>query len=51
MLPNPADIFSYLYNNHIGDSHALFWIAWAWAAERRKNFKFADKVYKKGMLR
>lgn len=42
------DIFTYMYTNKIGVRHALFWIAWAFVAEKTGNMKFADQIYLKG---
>jgi hypothetical protein len=42
------DIFTYMYTNKIGVRHALFWIAWAFVAEKVGNMKFADQIYLKG---
>jgi hypothetical protein len=37
-----------MYTNKIGVKHALFWIAWAFVAEKQANVKFADQVFLKG---
>lgn len=49
MLENPGDIFKFLYKNHIGDGHALFYLAWAMVAEKAGSFKKAEKIYLKGV--
>ena len=46
---DPAEIFQFLYNKKIGITNTTFWSAWAMIAERKKNFRLAEKIYKKGL--
>lgn len=50
-LPDPADVFSYLRENNIGQGHALYYIAYATYLELRKNFGRADTMYQQGINR
>ena len=51
MIPNPGEIFKFLYRNKIGESLALFYIGWAWVMERYGRYADADKIYSKGLHR
>eukprot|EP00588_Corethron_pennatum_P023706 CAMPEP_0194316520 /NCGR_PEP_ID=MMETSP0171-20130528/13316_1 /TAXON_ID=218684 /ORGANISM="Corethron pennatum, Strain L29A3" /LENGTH=1492 /DNA_ID=CAMNT_0039072789 /DNA_START=93 /DNA_END=4568 /DNA_ORIENTATION=- len=44
----PASVFKFLHQHRVGTKTTLFWIAWAWVAEKVKDFSFADKVFSKG---
>lgn len=48
---NPGDIFRHLHKARVGRSLALFWVAWAWVAEKSGDFKFADKLYAQGVTK
>jgi hypothetical protein len=37
--------------NKIGEKVALFWIAWAFVAEKANNFKLTDQIFQKGIRR
>jgi len=41
----PNDTFKYLHKHGIGGTRAVFWMAWAWTAEKRKDFPFAEKIF------
>lgn len=45
----PHDIFKYCHELKIGVEIAIFWIAWAFVAEKEGNFPFAEKIYDKGI--
>jgi Mad3/BUB1 homology region 1 len=45
----PHDIFKYCNEQKIGVEMAIFWIAWAYVAEKDENFPFAEKIYEKGI--
>jgi hypothetical protein len=51
MVRAPGDIFSYMQSNKIGEKVSLFWIAWAFVAERAQNFKLTDQIFSKGIKR
>ena len=51
LLPEPGDVFKYLHANRIGEDCALLFMAWAWCAEHKGNFAFADKVFARGLAR
>ena len=48
---NPGEIFSFMQSNKIGDKNALFWIAWAFVAEKAQNYNMTDQIYQKGLKR
>ena len=45
----PADVFKYLHQLKVGTLTSLFWSAWAWVAEARGDFDFAEKLFRKGI--
>ena len=49
MVRTPGEIFSYMNSNKIGDKTALFWIAWAFVAEKLENFNLTDQIFQKGI--
>lgn len=46
---DPAQVFKYLYSQKVGVQTALFWIAWAYVAEKDNDFPFAEKIFQKGI--
>jgi hypothetical protein len=40
-------VIQYMHKNKIGTGLALFWVAWAWVAEKQSNFALADKIFTK----
>lgn len=51
MVRTPGEIFSYMQSNKIGEKVAVFWIGWAFVAEKAENFKLADQIFQKGLRR
>ena len=49
--PLYLQVFQFLEANSIGRFHALFYIAWAWVAERSGNYALADRLYATGLQR
>jgi Cu/Zn superoxide dismutase len=49
MVRTPGEIFSFMQSNKIGERVALFWIAWAFVAEKAENFKLTDQIFQKGL--
>eukprot|EP00898_Chlorokybus_atmophyticus_P003015 jgi/Chlat1/3714/Chrsp251S03868 len=47
----PQDVFAFLEANNIGQSHSLFYAAYATCMELRHNFKRAQEVYELGLAR
>jgi checkpoint serine/threonine-protein kinase len=47
--PSARDIFNYLYGQQIGVTVAIFWAAWAFVAEKDGDYKFAEKIFEKGI--
>lgn len=45
----PQDQFKFFHKHKIGSEVAIFWLAWAWVAEKRKDFPFAEKIFKKAI--
>ena len=50
-MPDPGDVFKFLKENEIGQSHALFYIAHATFLELRGNYAAADNVFQQGLNR
>ncbi|KAG7364896.1 Mad3/BUB1 homology region 1 domain containing protein [Nitzschia inconspicua] len=46
---DPSQVFKYLHHQKVGVYTALFWIAWAFVAEKDSDFVFAEQVFKKGI--
>jgi hypothetical protein len=46
---DPGQVFRYLHTQKIGGHTALFWIAWAFVAEKESDFPFAEQIFKKGL--
>ncbi len=49
MVRIPGDIFTFMNSNKIGDKVSLFWIAWAFVAEKAGNHKLTDQIFQKGI--
>ena len=49
LVQTPGEVFSFMQANKIGTKVALFWIAWAFVAEKLKNFGLTDKIFQKGI--
>lgn len=49
MVQHPNDIFAFMNANKIGSKVALYWVAWAFVAEKSKNFKLTDQIFQKGL--
>ena len=39
--------FVFLFSFYLGEKVALFWIAWAFVAEKVENFKLTDQIFQK----
>ncbi len=44
---NPHEQFKYYHKSKLGERVAIFWLAWAWVAEKKGDFPFADKLFRK----
>jgi len=44
-----SEIFKYMYTQKIGAEVAIFWAAWAFVAEKEKDFAFAEKIFDKAI--
>ena len=38
-----------MQSNKIGEKAALFWVAWAFVAEKAQNYKLTDQIFQKGI--
>lgn len=47
----PGDVFKHLHQQKVGTLTALFWMAWAWVAESKGDYEFAEKVFLKGIAK
>ena len=45
----PGDVFKFLHQHKVGVGAALFWTAWAWVAEQKADYAFAEKLFSKGI--
>lgn len=50
-VPDSDSVFKFLHKNRIGEKVALFWVAWAFVAEKAGNDQLADRLYEKGTHR
>jgi mitotic checkpoint serine/threonine-protein kinase BUB1 beta len=48
---DPGQVFKYLHQQKVGTCTALFWIAWAFVAEKSNDFPFAEQIFKKGITK
>jgi hypothetical protein len=48
---HPADVFKFLHQHKVGANVALFWTAWAWVAEQKNDYAFAEKLFIKGIAK
>jgi hypothetical protein len=48
---SPGDVFKHLHQSKVGSKVALFWMAWAWVAESKGDFDFANRVLLKGIAK
>ena len=51
LLPDASEVFKFMHAHRIGEDCALLYMAWAWVAEVRGNFAFAEKVFARGVAR
>lgn len=51
MCKKPADLFSYMYDQKIGNELACFYESWAWVLEQMGNTKQANMIYQEGIKR
>jgi len=49
MVRTPGEIFTYMSSNKIGEKSALFWMSWAFVAEKNENFNLTDQIFQKGI--
>ena len=49
MVRTPGEIFTYMSGNKIGEKSALFWMSWAFVAEKNENFNLTDQIFQKGI--
>ncbi len=46
---DPHGQFKFFHKHKLGSEVAIFWLAWAWVAEKKKDFQFADKIFRKAI--
>lgn len=46
---DPHEQFKFFHTHKIGSTTAIFWLAWAWVAEKKKDFPFAEKIFRKAI--
>ena len=47
--PNPSEVFKLMGKIKVGTKVALFWVAWAWVAEKAQDFPFTEKIFQKAL--
>ncbi len=48
-VATPGEVFAFMQSNKIGEKVALFWVAWAFVAEKHENYTLTDKIFQKGI--
>eukprot|EP00804_Cyclotella_cryptica_P024138 CCRYP_015577-RA/>CCRYP_015577-RA protein AED:0.13 eAED:0.13 QI:0/1/0.66/1/1/1/3/321/1383 len=43
----PSEVFRRMNSLKVGNGVALFWVAWAWLAEKRGEYSFCEKIFRK----
>ncbi|KAL7485402.1 hypothetical protein ACHAW6_010996 [Cyclotella cf. meneghiniana] len=43
----PNEVFKRMNSLKVGNRVALFWVAWAWLAEKRGDYSFCEKIFRK----
>jgi hypothetical protein len=46
---NPHETFISFHQNRIGLKTSIFWLAWAWLSEKKEDFAFAEKIFRKAI--
>lgn len=46
---NPSEVFKLMSKIKVGTRVALFWVAWAWVAEKAQDFAFTEKIFQKAL--
>ena len=46
---NPSEVFKLMGKIKVGTNVALFWMAWAWVAEKAQDFQFTEKIFQKAL--
>ena len=47
----PCEIFKFFHQSKVGVGTAIFWMAWAWVVEKKGDFPFSEKIFKKGLAK
>lgn len=46
---NPSEVFKLMSRIKVGTKVSLFWVAWAWVAEKAEDFQFTEKIFQKAL--
>jgi hypothetical protein len=46
---SPSELFKLMGKIKVGTKVALFWVAWAWVAEKAQDFQFTEKIFQKAL--
>jgi hypothetical protein len=46
---NPSEVFKLMSKSKVGTKVSLFWVAWAWVAEKSQDFPFTEKIFQKAL--
>jgi len=45
----PNDVFKLMSKLKVGKKVSLFWVAWAWVAEKSEDYQFTEKIFQKAL--
>ena len=48
-MRTPSEIFGFMQTNKIGEKVALFWVAWAFVAEKAEKYDVTEQIFRKGI--
>eukprot|EP00578_Thalassiosira_sp_NH16_P014046 CAMPEP_0181126148 /NCGR_PEP_ID=MMETSP1071-20121207/27454_1 /TAXON_ID=35127 /ORGANISM="Thalassiosira sp., Strain NH16" /LENGTH=1409 /DNA_ID=CAMNT_0023211689 /DNA_START=213 /DNA_END=4439 /DNA_ORIENTATION=- len=46
---NPSEVFKLMSKIKVGTKVSIFWVAWAWTAEKAQDFQFTEKIFQKAL--
>lgn len=49
MMRTPSEIFGFMQTNKIGEKVSLFWVAWAFVAEKAEKYDVTEQIFRKGI--
>lgn len=49
MMRTPSEVFGFMQTNKIGEKVALFWVAWAFVAEKAEKYDVTEQIFRKAI--